>query len=89
MVGTKDYTSVGRPIVERAKVYCTVEEQSQTEKALIFKKRRRKGNSQRHRGYRHWVTVLKVDKIVHEIDESSINEEEVNILNLKPTVSLI
>lgn len=89
MVGTKDYTSVGRPVVEKAKVYATVEEQSQTEKALIFKKRRRHGNSQRHRGYRHWVTILKIDKIVHEIDENSINEEEVNILNLKPTVNLI
>ena len=42
MVGTKDYTSIGRPNVKSAKVLATVEETSQTEKVLIFKKRRRK-----------------------------------------------
>lgn len=70
MVGTSDYTTVGRPLVSKAKVLATVEEQSQTEKALIFKKRRRKGNSQRHRGYRHWVTILRIDKIIHEAEEN-------------------
>ena len=28
LVGTKDYTSIGRPFVESAKVYATVEEQN-------------------------------------------------------------
>ena len=42
MVGTKDYTCIGRPNVKAAKVLATVEETSQTEKVLIFKKRRRK-----------------------------------------------
>ena len=51
LVGTKDYTCVGRPVVKRAKVFATVEETSQTEKTLIFKKRRRK-DSQRHQGHR-------------------------------------
>lgn len=86
MIGTKDYTCVGRPVVERARVLATVEEQSQTEKALIFKKRRRK-DSQRHMGYRHWVTVLKIDRIVHEIEESSVNEGELEVLSMRPTVS--
>lgn len=66
----------------------TVEELSQTEKTLIFKKRRRK-DSQRHRGHRQWVTVLKIDRIVHEIDENNINDAEVSILEHKPTVSLV
>jgi len=64
LVGTKDYTCVGRPTVTRARVLATVEETSQTEKSLIFKKRRRK-DSQRNQGHRQWVTVLKIDKIVH------------------------
>lgn len=42
MIGTKDYTCIGRPIVDKAAVYATIEEQSLTEKAMIFKKRRRK-----------------------------------------------
>ena len=42
LIGTKEYTAVGRPLVEKAKVYATIEEISQTEKVLIFKKRRRK-----------------------------------------------
>ena len=42
LVGTKDYTSIGRPNVKNARVFATVEETSQTEKVLIFKKRRRK-----------------------------------------------
>ena len=42
LVGTKDYTCVGRPNVKQARVFATVEETSQTEKVLIFKKRRRK-----------------------------------------------
>ena len=43
MVGTVDYTALGRPIVENAKVLATVEEEAQCEKTIIFKKRRRKG----------------------------------------------
>ena len=51
LLGTKDYTTIGRPRVHKAEVYATVEEHSQTEKALVFKKRRRK-DSQRHQGHR-------------------------------------
>lgn len=73
LVGTKDYTCVGRPTVTRARVLATIEETSQTEKTLIFKKRRRK-DSQRSQGHRQWVTVLKIDKIVHDIQESEITQ---------------
>jgi large subunit ribosomal protein L21 len=76
--------------VKQARVFATVEETSQTEKVLIFKKRRRK-DSQRNQGHRQWVTVLRVDKIVHELEESQINTNtiELEALNLKPTVSII
>ena len=38
LIGTADYTAVGRPTVTKAKVYATVEEKSATEKVMIFKK---------------------------------------------------
>ena len=43
LVGTRDYTAIGRPAVTKAKVYATVEEISRTDKVIIFKKQRRKG----------------------------------------------
>ena len=43
MVGTPDYTAIGRPSVGNASVLATVEEHSQSEKVIIFKKKRRKG----------------------------------------------
>ena len=38
LVGTRDYTAIGRPTVSKAKVYATVEEISKTDKVIIFKK---------------------------------------------------
>ena len=51
MVGSADYTSVGRPTVSSARVYATLEEISRSEKVIVFKKKRRKGyqKSQGHR----------------------------------------
>ena len=43
MVGTKDYTAVGRPSVENARVFVTLEEITRSEKVIVFKKKRRKG----------------------------------------------
>ena len=43
IVGTEDYTSIGRPQVPHARVYATLEEKTKTEKVIIFKKKRRKG----------------------------------------------
>ena len=51
MIGTVDYTAIGRPTVQNSRVYATVEEFAQCEKALIFKKRRRKGY-QKTQGHR-------------------------------------
>jgi hypothetical protein len=47
----------------------------------IFKKRRRK-DSQRHRGHRQWVTVLKIDRIEHDVDEESVVKGS-NVLNME------
>ena len=43
IVGTEDYTSIGRPNVPHARVYATLEEKTRSEKVIIFKKKRRKG----------------------------------------------
>jgi len=69
MIGTKDYTSIGRPVVTSARVYATVEEQVMTDKVLVFKKKRRK-NYKRTIGSKQPVTVLRIDKIEHIVDEN-------------------
>lgn len=64
MVGSPDYTSVGRPYVESARAICSVEENSRTEKVIIFKKKRRK-TYQRNKGHRQDITVVRVLKILY------------------------
>ena len=51
MVGSPDFTAIGRPQVENARVYATIEQEAQCEKTIIFKKRRRKGY-QKTQGHR-------------------------------------
>ena len=41
MIGTKDYTALGRPSVNGAKVFVTLEEKTNSEKVIVFKKKRR------------------------------------------------
>lgn len=62
MIGTPSYTSIGRPYVDTARVIVTVEEQSLSNKIIIFKKKRRKGY-QKNMGHRQKLTVLRVDAI--------------------------
>lgn len=76
MIGTKDYTSVGRPFVETAKVFATVEEESRTEKVIIFKKQRREGY-QRNKGHRQNIMCIRIDNIVHELGEEQASNYEV------------
>ena len=69
LVGTRDYTAIGRPVVSKAKVYATVEEISKTDKVIIFKKQRRKGY-QKSQGHKQTINMIKIDKIEHDIDEA-------------------
>lgn len=62
MVGNAAGTTLGKPIVEGAKVLTIVEQQTLSPKVYIFKMRRRK-NSRRFRGYRASVTQLRIMKI--------------------------
>ena len=71
LVGTPDYTSVGRPYVESAKVIAVVESHNLSEKIIIFKKKRRKGY-QRNKGHRSRLTVVRILKIIHEPEQKMI-----------------
>ncbi|CAM9100025.1 unnamed protein product [Phaeothamnion confervicola] len=60
--GTRERTMVGRPTVAGSGVSLLVIENTRDKKVIIFKKRRRK-NSQRTRGFRREVTLLRVTAI--------------------------
>ena len=64
MIGTKDYTSIGRPVVESARVYASVEDISNTQNVIVFKKKRRQGY-QKNQGHRQTVYNLRIENIVH------------------------
>jgi large subunit ribosomal protein L21 len=71
LVGTQDYTSVGRPVLDNAKVYATVEEKSTSEKVIVFKKRRRKGY-QNNNSHVQELTYLRIDDIKHQLTEETM-----------------
>ena len=88
MIGTCDYTAIGRPQVENAKIYATVEQEVQTEKSIIFKKNRRKGY-QKSQGHRQVVHLLRIDRIVHELTEEdfSLEAQQASRMQLMKTPS--
>uniref|UniRef100_A0A7S3IKI9 Large ribosomal subunit protein bL21m n=1 Tax=Strombidium inclinatum TaxID=197538 RepID=A0A7S3IKI9_9SPIT len=71
MVGTADYTCLGRPSVGNARVLATIEEKTRSTKAIIFKKRRRKGY-QKSQGHKQTMMVLRIDQVEHNIDETDL-----------------
>ncbi|CAK84845.1 unnamed protein product (macronuclear) [Paramecium tetraurelia] len=72
MVGAKDYTVLGRPFVENAKVLATVEQQTLSEKELIYKKKRRK-RYQKSQGHRQKITILRINEVVHDVNDQLLN----------------
>ncbi|OMJ72192.1 hypothetical protein SteCoe_29426 [Stentor coeruleus] len=68
LLGTPQYTLIGRPIVNNARVYATIEQQTLSDKIIVFKKKRRKGYK-KNKGHRQEITFLRVDKIEHEIKD--------------------
>ena len=66
LLGTPQFTVIGRPIINEAKVYVTVEQQTLSQKLIVFKKKRRKGYK-KNKGHRQEITILRVDKIEHDI----------------------
>jgi large subunit ribosomal protein L21 len=57
-----DRTTVGKPVVEGAKVLATVVAQKRAHKMLVFKRKPKKGYKRLH-GHRQYVTEIKVTKI--------------------------
>ncbi|KAM3136439.1 hypothetical protein pb186bvf_011397 [Paramecium bursaria] len=72
LIASKDYTLIGRPYIENAKILATVEQQTWSEKEIILKKKRRK-RYMRNYGHRQPLTVLRIDKIIHELQENHLN----------------
>lgn len=62
MIGSKEFTAIGTPLLKKAVVSATVEEQTETEKVIVFKKKRRK-NYERTKGHKAQVTVVKINDI--------------------------
>lgn len=71
LVGSDEYTSIGRPNVKTAKVLANVEEHSLSDKVIIFKKKRRKGY-QRNKGHRQNITQVRIVKIIHNPDTETL-----------------
>lgn len=69
LLGGEDVTVVGRPLLgpEVVSVEGIVEEQTQTEKIHVFKKKRRKGYKRRF-GHRSDVTVLRIASVTKKLD---------------------
>lgn len=62
LVGGRDFTLVGRPAVPGYKVTATVEEVTQTEKIVVFRRKRRK-NYRRTTEHQDTVTILRINEI--------------------------
>lgn len=56
--------TVGAPLVEGAAVQAEVIDQIRGEKTISFKKRRRKHSSQRTRGHRQYLTLVRITDIL-------------------------
>lgn len=68
LVGTKEFTVIGKPTVPYAKVHATIEQQTLAGEMLVFKYRARKKQSKFWRR-RQYVTMLRIDKIEIDLKE--------------------
>lgn len=62
LVSSDDSTTVGTPVIDKAKVSATVLGHQKGDKVIVFKKKRRKGY-QKKNGHRQSFTKLKIDAI--------------------------
>lgn len=68
LVGTNSYTLLGRPFIGGARVEAIVESISDTDKVIVFKKKRRK-QYKRSFGMRSCLTQCRVTSIVYQLTE--------------------
>eukprot|EP00928_Gymnodinium_smaydae_P026866 TRINITY_DN20963_c0_g2_i2.p1 TRINITY_DN20963_c0_g2~~TRINITY_DN20963_c0_g2_i2.p1 ORF type:complete len:336 (-),score=50.17 TRINITY_DN20963_c0_g2_i2:118-1125(-) len=72
LVGSKDFTVIGKPTVPYAKVHATVEQQTLAGEMLTYKYKPKK-KQQRFLRRRQYVTMLRIDKIVVEPDVDTVD----------------
>ncbi len=63
MIGTEAESLVGAPLLEKAQVIALVEDQTRSDKVIVFKKRRRHNYRRKH-GHRQHQTVLRIIDIL-------------------------
>lgn len=63
IVGDDSKTTIGRPVIEGAKVIASVVRQMRAPKVIVFKKRSKKGYK-KTQGHRQYLTELKITAIV-------------------------
>jgi large subunit ribosomal protein L21 len=66
LVGGKDFTAVGRPLISGVKVCATIEQHTHTAKVVVFKKKRRKGY-RRWNGHQQLITNLRITDIEYDL----------------------
>jgi len=62
MIVDGEDVTVGKPVIESAKVTAKIAEQGKAKKVIVFKKKRRKGYKLR-KGHRQFYTALKIEEI--------------------------
>lgn len=65
LVGGKDFTAIGRPLVQGCRVLATIEQHTHAKKVIVFKKKRRKGY-RRWKGHEQLITTLRIDDIEYD-----------------------
>jgi large subunit ribosomal protein L21 len=68
LLGTKTYTLLGRPTVGSARVEGIVEAISDSQKVIVFKKKRRK-QYKKSFGFRSSLTQCRITRIVHHLTD--------------------
>jgi len=66
LVGTKDYTVIGHPILTKAKVLAIVEEQTKAEKIIVFNKKRKARTNRKRQGHRQNYSLLRIVDVLVE-----------------------
>jgi large subunit ribosomal protein L21 len=69
LIGTKTFTLLGRPFITGARVEAIIESISDSDKILVFKKKRRK-QYKRSFGQRSSLTQCRITKIVYQLTEN-------------------
>jgi large subunit ribosomal protein L21 len=72
LAGTATYTVLGRPVVNNTYVEGVVESISESEKTIVFKKKRRK-QYKKSFGSRVKLTSLRITRIVHELTSETLS----------------